>query len=144
MFSLRRWVRTTCGYFELQERLFGGPKRARRSRFAEVRAKREEFAAARAKLRALLERCEQNSKKQKGEELVTFLNAMLRFFTPRVLTGPGSLGRELVDLFEVWAKANRDGKEFELYIAQATSRLESTWYEIAGRYMELKLKYLGD
>jgi hypothetical protein len=141
--------------FRVARQALEGPKRARKSRFAEVRAKREEFAAARAKLRALLERCEKNSKKQKGEELVTFLNAMLRFFTPNVLRGGGlgSLGRELVNFFELWTKGDADGegnrlrvsdKEFEIYVAQATARLESAWYEIAGRYMELKLKYLGD
>jgi hypothetical protein len=80
------------------------PKRVLKSRFAEVRSKREEFAAVHARLRVLLERRTKNSKKQKEEKLVTILNAMLSFLTPRVLTWPGSVGRELVDLFDLWRR----------------------------------------
>src|ERR1039458_6268177 len=62
------------------------PKRARKTTLAEIRAKREEFEAARAKLRALLERCEEDAKKRRDDDLVTFLRALVKFFTPMVLT----------------------------------------------------------
>ncbi len=76
-------------------------KKSRNAKIARIIEKREEFAASRARLRALLGACERDSKKRKDEELIAFLSAMLRFFTPIVSTRPASLGRELVDFLVI-------------------------------------------
>jgi hypothetical protein len=158
--------------FRAAKESINGPKRGRKARVAEIATKREGFVAARMKLRALLERCETKSNKQRDEELVAFLQAMLSFFRPMVSTAPGSLGRELVDVFVLWShgtrkaiEVSRSGRkavddllrsspsetapvltsteDLTRYIGEATARLEEAWYEIAGRYMELKLKYVA-
>jgi hypothetical protein len=110
-----------------------------------IRRRREEFVAARAQLRGLLEVCQKHSRKKKDEELSAFIEAMSRFFRPMVMQNPGSgsLGAQLVDFFEAW-----EGRRARVrwappdFVLAATHRLEMSWYEIAGRYMELKLKYL--
>jgi hypothetical protein len=57
--------------------------------------------------------------------------------------GIGSLGRQLVDFFEAWeGRGARIRVPLPDFVLAATRRLEMSWYEIAGRYMELKLKYL--
>jgi hypothetical protein len=160
--------------FRTAREAVNGPKRGRKSKLAEITAKREEFVATRVKLRTLLERCEKNAKKQNEDDLIAFLGAMLKFFAPTVTTTPvSSLGKELVDFFVLWTygtqeavRASRSDQKnavellrsahsqtalhddsteaLILYVAQATARLETSWYEIAGRYMELKLKYYSD
>src|SRR5262249_23002295 len=102
-----------------------------------------EFAAARAQLRALLEICEKNATKKKDLELTEFIAAMVRFFQPMVLSIRfPSIGKELVNFFELWAGSDSD-KIIEKYLPAAAARLETSWYEISGRYMELKLIALG-
>jgi hypothetical protein len=83
---------------------------------------------------------------------------MRRFFAPRAATSEiGSIGSVLIFFFDEWAnKKNKSiprpralspeltDKEISTFIASTTERLEQTWFEIAGRYMELKLKYTVD
>jgi len=110
----------------------------------QIKARRNEFASTRAQLRALLEVCEKNAAKKKDEELAEFVRAMVRFFQPMILKSPvGSRGQELVSFFELWQRANFSDTFVDSYLAPAAARLEASWYEIAGRYMELKLKSLG-
>ncbi len=119
-------------------------KRKRAEAVSAIRKRREQFAATRAQLRALLEVCEQNAVKKKDEELAAFVRAMFRFFQPVVLTPRRSLGQELVDFFERWQKSDYSNEIAEAFLPSAAHRLEVSWYEISGRYMELKLKSLGE
>jgi hypothetical protein len=109
-----------------------------------IRERREEFASTRAQLRALLEVCEKNAaKKKKDAELADFVGAMARFFQPTVLKS-SSRGQELVSFFEEWELHDFSAQSLDHYLLSATARLETSWYEMAGRYMELKLKALGE
>jgi len=152
--------------FRQAQKTIDGPKKGRKKAVAELKGKRDEFAATRAKLRVFLEQCEKHSKKKKEEELATFLNAMLRFFSPRVVSPvPSSLARQTIVFFDLWAGQDRRSEtksEFgdryamriphappsdemlRAYVADAAAKLEVGWYEIGGRYMELKLKYVAD
>jgi hypothetical protein len=134
---------------EAQEAVRRSKKGRKTEAISLVRRRRDEFAAARAHLKALLEVCEKHSKKGRDEELVDFVQAMSRFFRPMGTHGGlGSLGTQLVDFFEVWESRSREGRRVSVgedplaFIQGATARLETSWYEIAGRYMELKFKYL--
>ena len=75
---------------------------------------------------------------------------MVQFFTPDAFVAQESLGIQLIFLFELWTERSTGSgsslisiNEIENYIAQVTPYLESAWFEIAGRYMQLKLKYLN-
>jgi hypothetical protein len=152
--------------FRQAHKTLDGPKKGRKKAVADLKAKRDEFAAARAKLRGFLKQCEKHSTKKKEEELTTFLNAMLRFFSPRVESPvPSSLGRQTIMFFDLWAGQDRrsetksilgDRYPIEIphvppsdemlraYVADASATLEAGWSEIGGRYMDLKLKYVAD
>jgi hypothetical protein len=150
--------------------IVGRPKKTRKPKLEEIESKREDFAAARAKLRALVECCRKESSRRGDDELLGFLTAIQRFFAPMILTSDdSSLGWELLGFVYLWARCPRPGdkmtcrknrndvlgpdsanlpesvstEEMGFYVAGATARLEAAWYEIAGRYMELRLKYLG-
>jgi hypothetical protein len=126
-----------------QEAIKNSKKQRRVRVVSAVKKKRDEFAAARAQLRALLEACERNATKKKDKELTEFIAAMAGFFQPMVLsTRFPSIGRELVNFFELWAGPDSN-TIIEKYLPAAAARLEASWYEISGRYMELKLKALG-
>lgn len=154
--------------FRMAKKVFDEPKRSRKAQLVEISSKREKFMDSRVRLRVLLETCEKHAKKKKkDEELISFLRAMLRFFIPMVETSRlSSLGRQLVDFMILWVhgeraarSANQDVRTaryleaaprevhysftpmFKAYVDGASARLEASWYEISGRYMELKLKY---
>jgi len=156
--------------FRSASAIVGRPKKTRKPKLAEIESMREDSAAARAKLRALVECCRKESSRRGDDELLGFLTAILRFFAPMILrSDESSLGWELLEFFYLWARCPRPGdkmtcrenrndalgpdsanlpesvstEEMSSYVAGATVRLEAAWYEIAGRYMELRLKYLG-
>lgn len=111
-----------------------------------IRRRRDEFSLARAQLRALLAVCEKHAQKKRDSELREFLLAMSRFFNPLIVSNPfGSLGTELVQAFENAEKWVAAGQGVPIEFARRVrASLEGAWYEVAGRYMELKLKYLGE
>jgi len=117
-------------------------KRPRANAASAIKKKREEFAATRAQLRALLNVCEKNAVKRKDEELAEFVRAMVQFFQPMVPdSSMPSLGVQLVDFFQLWRHGD---SRYLAFLPAAVARLEACWYEISGRYMELKLKSLGE
>ena len=72
------------------------------------------------------------------------MRAMSQFFHPMIMPKPGlgSLGRQLVDFFEAWEVRGATMSPLD-FVRAGTTRLNASWYEIAGRYMELKIKYLN-
>ena len=128
---------------EAEDALRSSKKRDRSEAVLLIRRRREEFAAARAQLGALLSVCEKHSKTKKDEELTTFVRAMSQFFHPMIMPNPGlgSLGRQLVGFFEAWELRGARWSPLD-FVRAGTARLNASWYEIAGRYMELKIKYL--
>jgi hypothetical protein len=136
-----------------QEAIQSHERAKRRRAVVMIRAKREEFAAARKQLRALLFVCEDNSKNRCDEELTEFVRAMSRFFVPKTEQG-NSLGWQLVDVFEAWGERRIEPihawerriepDEARHFIRDATAYLEASWFELAGRYMKLKLRYLEE
>jgi hypothetical protein len=117
---------------------------------ADISRRRDQFAASRAQLNALLSVC-QKSMKKKDQDLADFLFAMQAFFFLEVRLGGGlsSLGKHLVELFSYWEQQQRPSKSGLVPhsaaikgILSVSARLERSWFEIAGRYMELKLKYV--
>src|SRR5260370_3339570 len=129
---------------EAQDALKSSKKRDRSEAVLLVRRRREEFAAARAQLGALLGVCEKHSKKKKDEELTAFVRAMSQFFHPMIMPNPGlgSLGRQLIDFFEAWELRGAKTSPLD-FVRSGTARLDASWHEIAGRYMELRIRYLG-
>lgn len=119
--------------------------------------RREKFLDSRNRLRALLEVCERDLEDRGDEQLQAFVRSMFEFFNPRGEKGDSD-GARLVSLFS--SSLNEYGflqlyepsryryvhDEIDLagMIESMTRRLESSWYEIAGRYMELKLKNTVD
>ena len=67
---------------------------------------------------------------------------MERFFAPRADPGVTSAGQELVRVFEYHYTFGTP-KRFDRFLSDAVRWLESSWYEIAGRYMTLKIESLG-
>jgi len=79
---------------------------------------------------------------------------MSRFFTPATRDEQKrSYGLLLIDVFEalfgdrpnieyVPRERRIDPEHASMFIRDATSYLEASWYELAGRYIELKLRYL--
>jgi len=138
-------------FHEAQEAIQSRKKAKRGAAVVMIRAKRDEFAAARRQLRGLFDVCEENCKKRGDEELTEFVRAMSRFFVPTT-EQPSSLGRLLVDVFEAWEErrfgpVHAGKRKIEIdqanhFIRDATAHLEASWYELAGRYMKLKLRYL--
>ena len=125
----------------------------RMAKLNRIKEKREEYALARAKLRSLLEVTLATASSEEDREVASFVESMLRFFNPQV-GKLQSAGSSLVDILEKWVDGHvsRKGRIFfsddeindklfvSEYAAKTLKTLEASWYEIAGRYMALKLK----
>jgi len=132
-----------------------GTKRQRKTAFEMIQEQRDTFAGARAALRASAEKF--GSVMSKKEPLLTaFVNSLASFFMPnapsyvdRPMRSRAATLLEKYNMFEQSLDAAGRNPEYnkeqlEDFIAGATTDLEKAWYEIAGRYMELKLKYTVD
>ena len=135
------------------------PKRA----YEAVRAERASLADARLQLLGLLEGLERYAKNKRQDDLAAFVGSMERFFTTRRLptsyTPPPidedawsfGAGGNAVAAFERRAtrrtspeyRALRREEDLQLASAlnSAIRELEKSWFEIGGRYMDLKLRY---
>lgn len=149
----------TLDLFRSAHKALDGPKKRRKDDFEKIRAQRDKFADARLRLRGLLTACEKNLSEKKSEELAAFVLSMFRFFNPEgVIHIGGTTGSHLVQLFNERALYPKglvvgipdslpdviSDSQLETIITSMTKRLEASWFEIAGRYMELKIKNTVD
>jgi hypothetical protein len=49
-----------------------------------------------------------------------------------------------VHFFEEWEHSRFNDGFANTYLPSAAAKLEAVWYDIGGRYMELKLKSIGE
>jgi len=125
--------------------------------------RREEFLTSRLKVRGIVNAFRPHAEKEKDKELLSLLEAMDRFFYGSGTMKGGSVGYQLVDVFSIWARPDEE-KELGYpdrvlginhlrisekgvpvwLISAATEELEKAWFETAGRYASLRMKYLGN
>lgn len=132
-----------------------GTKKQRKAAFQAIRNQRDTFAEARAALRASAEKFESVMSK-KEPLLAAFVNSLASFFMPVApWYGDGPMKSRAAALVEKYNNFEQsldaagrnpeyNKERLESFIAAATADLEKAWYEIAGRYTELKLKYTID
>jgi hypothetical protein len=138
---------------------------------AQIRDRREEFLAGRLKVRAMVQSFQPHVKKEKDRELFALLLAMDKFFYGSGRRDFNmSVGSQLVDLFSIWATENSRNasdvtpgsqqmvtriadpqiakgyaaKDLTVFVSISLQGLETAWFEAAGRYADLRLKYLGN
>jgi hypothetical protein len=116
-------------------------KRISKSTILTIKNGREQFSDLRSQLRALLIVCAKDSKEKGEKDITEFVEALEGFFKP-VFEQP-SVAFLLVAELELWNLKNpRAVPEPRLveFVVKITDQLERSWYEIAGRYMELRPK----
>jgi hypothetical protein len=123
--------------------------------FKAIQLQREKFVDARNRLKGLLAACEENLKRKDEADLGAFVSSMIQFFNPAGQYGQ-SVGLVLVNLFRDQIvdidRTKQPGSDRYVssldqlaeIISSMTDRLETDWFVIAGRYMELKLKNTVD
>lgn len=121
------------------------------SEFHELRGRRNKCADARARLTALARECRKHMAK-KDSELADFVQSIELFFWPNVpdrtpQSSPAILVMRFFELevFYLLKLENHAGEDdLRIWIGDAIEVMQRSWYEIAGRYMALKLKYTVD
>ena len=137
--------------FREAKKSLGGTKQQRKAAFKKLQAQRDRFADSRARLRALANACGSTMAK-KDPPVSGFVNSLASFFMPVAWysdSPPKTAGANLVEKFSSFEQsleaAGRNPEyskdRLEYFISESIAHLERSWYEIAGRYMELKLKH---
>jgi hypothetical protein len=159
---------------EARNALEMAPKRISSSKklklVSQIRDRREEFLAGRLKVRAMVEAFGSHVKQEQDRELYALLHAIDKFFFGSgYRRDGGSSGAYLIDFFSLWAtrgESNDFSGEHEEYtevviggalqaqrygaddltqfVRDTIDGLETAWFEAAGRYADLRLKYLGN
>jgi len=122
-------------------------KRPNAEQVALVTREARKFKEARARLRALANVCKADAIKRRDPELHKFVTCIGNFFVPvsdrlRGDKEEDSIPTRLAGIYYCWHNGGL-GFVGRFTIPEITGQLESMHYEIAGRYMELKIKSLG-